>query len=114
MSIIQAAIFQTKSKEYLSPNIKPGSTFGKKGIVKNIHFLTDILIDMTNRNRRYKTGLCHYCNSDIFPHGKIVDPSDKYARHTGKGDWKCGTCVNEESKKLLNMMNRRKGNPYSS
>jgi hypothetical protein len=39
MSIIQAAIFRTKSKEYLSPNVKPGLTFGKKGIVENIHFL---------------------------------------------------------------------------
>jgi hypothetical protein len=39
MSIIQAAIFRTKSKDYLSPNVKPGLTFGKKGIVKNIHFL---------------------------------------------------------------------------
>ena len=33
------SIFRTESKEYLSPNIKPGSTFGKKGIVMNIHFL---------------------------------------------------------------------------
>lgn len=39
MSIIQAAIFRTKSKDYLSPNVKPGLTFGEKGIGENIHFL---------------------------------------------------------------------------
>lgn len=39
MSLIQSAIFRAKSKEYLSPNVKPGLTFGKKGIVENIHFL---------------------------------------------------------------------------
>lgn len=70
------------------------------------------MIDMTNRNKRYRSGvgLCHYCRHDLFPHGKIFDPStDKLARRTDKGDWKCGICVSEESKKLLNMMNRQKG-----
>ena len=39
MTILQAAIFQTKSKDYLSPNPKPGAIHGRNGIVKNIHFL---------------------------------------------------------------------------
>jgi Pyruvate/2-oxoacid:ferredoxin oxidoreductase delta subunit len=68
--------------------------------------MTDILIDMTNK-RRYKVNRCHYCNHDKYPDGKIIDPSDKYARHTDKGDWKCGICVNEESKKLIDMMSGR-------
>lgn len=41
--------------------------------------MTDILIDMTTK-RRYKVNRCHYCNSDKYPDGKIIDPSDKYAR----------------------------------
>jgi hypothetical protein len=70
--------------------------------------MTDILIDMTNRNRRYKTGLCHYCNSDIFPHGKIVDPStDKNAIQMKNGSWKCGVCVREDFEKATKLMNRR-------
>ena len=40
---------------------------------------------------------------------KIIDPSDKYARYTDKGDWKCGHCVNKESKKLITMMSGRTG-----
>jgi hypothetical protein len=43
MSILQlqAAIFRTKSKDYppLSPNVKPGVTFGRNGIFENINFL---------------------------------------------------------------------------
>jgi hypothetical protein len=72
--------------------------------------MTDILIDMTNRNRRYKTGLCQYCNSDIFPHGKIVDPStDRNANQMPNGSWKCGVCVIEDFKKATKLMNRGKG-----
>lgn len=74
--------------------------------------MIDILIDKTNRNKRYKTGtgLCHYCRHDIFPHGKIIDPStDKLARRTDKGDWKCGVCVIEDMKKATKLMNRGKG-----
>jgi hypothetical protein len=39
MTALQSAIFRTKSQDYLSPNVKPGVSFGKKGIVENIHFL---------------------------------------------------------------------------
>jgi hypothetical protein len=70
--------------------------------------MTDILIDLTTK-KRYKVKRCHYCNHDKYPEGKIIDPSDKYARHTDKGDWKCGYCVGEDTKKILNMMNRQKG-----
>jgi hypothetical protein len=70
--------------------------------------MTEILIDLTKK-RRYKVNRCHYCDETKHPGGKIIDPSDKYARHTDKGEWKCGICVNEESKKLLTLMNRQKG-----
>jgi hypothetical protein len=67
---------------------------------------------MTNRNRRHVTGtsLCHYCRSDLFPHGKIIDHStDKLARRTSKGDWICGVCVTEMNNKIVDGMNRRRG-----
>jgi hypothetical protein len=49
----------------------------------------NLLIDMTKK-RRYKVNRCHYCDHDKYPDGKIIDPSDKYARRTDKGDYKCG------------------------
>jgi hypothetical protein len=30
MTVLHSTIFQTKSKDYLSPNVKPGVSFGKK------------------------------------------------------------------------------------
>jgi hypothetical protein len=71
--------------------------------------MTDILIDLTSsgKGKRYKVNVCHYCNHDKFPNGKPIDPtSDKHAQKTAKGDWKCGACVYEGTKKLLEM-NRR-------
>ena len=73
--------------------------------------MAKILIDMTNRNKRHVTGtsLCHYCRDDLFPHGKIIDHStDKLARLTSKGDWKCGVCVREDFEKTTKLMNRQK------
>ena len=70
--------------------------------------MTDVLIDLTTR-RRYNINRCHYCDHDKYPDGKIIDPSDKYARHTDKGDFMCGVCALEINQKILESMNRRKG-----
>jgi hypothetical protein len=72
--------------------------------------MAKILIDMTNRNKRHITGtsLCHYCRDDLFPHGKIIVHSDKLARRTSKGDWKCGVCLREDFEKTTKLMNRQK------
>ena len=70
-----------------------------------------ILIDLTNKNKRSISGisLCHYCRPDLFPHGKIIDHStDKLARRTDKGDWKCGVCLHEDFEKTAKLMNRHK------
>jgi Zn-finger protein len=40
---------------------------------------------------------CHYCNSDLYPADKLIEPNE-YAERTEKGDWKCGTCIEEEFK----------------
>jgi hypothetical protein len=74
--------------------------------------MAKILIDLTNKNKRHVDGtsLCHYCRDDLFPHGKIIDHStDKLARRTDKGDWKCGVCVIEDIEKVNKLMTRRKG-----
>jgi hypothetical protein len=65
-----------------------------------------ILRDLTT-GKIHKINICYYCNHDKYPDGKPIDPSDKYARHTDRGDWKCGHCVNEDSKKLLSLLGRR-------
>jgi hypothetical protein len=72
--------------------------------------MVDIMIDMTNRNKRYRggVGLCHYCRHDLFPHGKIFDAStDKVAKQMPNGSWKCGVCVREDFEKATRLMNRR-------
>lgn len=66
-------------------------------------------MDMNTRLTRTEIAPLKPGNNDKYPDGKIIDPSDKYARHTDKGDWKCGICVSEEAKKLLKLMNRQKG-----
>jgi hypothetical protein len=66
-----------------------------------------ILIDYTKtrKGKRYNIEVCHYCNHDKYPHGKPIDSTtDLHARKTDKGNWKCGTCVAEESKDLLRLM----------
>jgi hypothetical protein len=71
-----------------------------------------ILIDMTDKNKRYRSGvaLCHYCRHDLFPHGKIVDlATDKDAIQMKNGSWKCGVCVREDLEKTTKLMNRQKG-----
>ena len=71
--------------------------------------MTDILIDLTSRPRkRYSINMCNYChdgNGKSTP--KPILPSDRYARRTDKGDYKCGVCFGEETKKLLNMFGGR-------
>jgi hypothetical protein len=73
------------------------------------YYLTEIMIDLTSRQRkRYVINRCHYCNHDKYPNGKIIDPTIDKGIMTDKGDWKCGTCVNEDSKKLLKLLDGNK------
>lgn len=65
-----------------------------------------ILIDRTSGpTKRYNINVCHYCNSDKYPRGKPIMSEDKHARHTDKGDWKCGSCVAED---LIHLLNRQR------
>jgi hypothetical protein len=73
--------------------------------------MIDILIDMTNKNKRSLggVGLCHYCNSFIRPHGKIVDLTrDREAVLMKNGSVKCGVCVREDLEKTTKLLNRGK------
>jgi uncharacterized protein YbaR (Trm112 family) len=70
---------------------------------------SDILIDLTTK-RRYKTGICHYCDHSKYPNGKIIDPTtDRNAIQMKNGSWKCGVCVLDNMKKLTSLLNRQKG-----
>jgi hypothetical protein len=70
-----------------------------------------IFVDRTSgKTKRYKTGICHYCDHSKYPNGKIIDPStDKNARRTNKGDFMCGVCALEINQRIVESMNRRKG-----
>jgi hypothetical protein len=59
---------------------------------------------MTNRNKRYNTGVCKFCDHSEYPDGKLIDPTtDHNARQMETGEWKCGVCVTEENAKLLSL-----------
>jgi hypothetical protein len=58
--------------------------------------VTNILKDKTT-GKINKIEICHYCNSDIYSSGKPIDPTDRNARRTEKGDYKCGDCVGEDN-----------------
>jgi hypothetical protein len=66
-----------------------------------------ILIDMTNKNKRYRTGICYTCKD--HPNGKVIDPTtDKYARQMETGEWICGVCAGENTKKVLSLFGGQK------
>jgi hypothetical protein len=65
--------------------------------------MTNIMIDMTNKNKRHEVNICTYCNSNLFPRGRLISPNDRQAKQTEKGDWKCGVCVTEDVKKSLSL-----------
>jgi hypothetical protein len=73
--------------------------------------MVDIMIDMTNKNKRSRSGitLCKYCRHDLFPHGKMFDVSrDHNSIRMPNGQWKCGVCVMEDMEKATKLMNRGK------
>jgi hypothetical protein len=66
--------------------------------------MPDIMIDITEKGkpRRYEVHRCHYCNTDKYPEGKVIDPTtDKQARQTDKGDYICGYCITERTISLM-------------
>ena len=66
-----------------------------------------ILLDLTIK-KRYKTGICHYCDHFKYPNGKIIDPStDRGAKQMQDGTWKCGVCQLNDIKKVTMLLNRR-------
>jgi hypothetical protein len=68
---------------------------------------SDTIIDMTDRNKRYKTGICYSCDHSKYPNGKVIDPTtDKYSRQLEGGEWVCGTCIAQENAKLLSLFSR--------
>jgi hypothetical protein len=69
--------------------------------------MTDVFIDATRgKPKRYLTGRCHYCDHNIYPSGKLIDPSvDKNAIRLNDGTWMCGICNFEETKKMYDMNN---------
>jgi hypothetical protein len=72
--------------------------------------MTDIMIDLTSRPRkRYEIHRCHYCDHDLYPAGKPIDPTtDHNARQMEDGSFKCGVCVAEDVKKSLSLFSGRK------
>jgi hypothetical protein len=73
--------------------------------------MAKILIDKTQRNKRSVSGvsLCHYCDHNLFPHGKIINhDTDKNAMMMKDGSWKCSHCVIEEMKKAMGIFDRCK------
>jgi hypothetical protein len=64
---------------------------------------------LTNNKKRYKTGVCHYCNDDKYPNGRLIDPAtDRNARQMEDGTWKCGVCLAEGNAKLLSLFGGNK------
>jgi hypothetical protein len=70
-----------------------------------------IFVDRTSgKTKRYKTGICHYCDHNKYPNGKIIDPStDRNAIQMKDGSWKCGVCNLDTLKKVTSLFNRQKG-----
>jgi hypothetical protein len=66
--------------------------------------MTDTMIDFRT-GKTYRINTCYYCDHDTYPKGKPIDPSDTRAQRTSKGDYKCGTCVDETTKKALILFN---------
>jgi hypothetical protein len=62
------------------------------------------MIDSTT-GKRYRINTCHYCDHETYPRGKSIGPSDTRAQQTSKGDWMCGPCVDESTKKSLILFN---------
>jgi hypothetical protein len=73
--------------------------------------MVDILIDRSRGagGKKHTLHRCFYCDQSKYPQGRVIMPYDKHARKTDKGDFMCGQCANEESKKLIDAMRRRKG-----
>lgn len=61
--------------------------------------MTDFLKDNTT-GKKFIIQTCHYCDNETYPTGKPIDPNDRNARRTEKGDYKCGDCVGEDNVKL--------------
>ena len=67
--------------------------------------MTDKMIDLTT-GKTYRINTCYYCDHDTYPGGKPIDPTtDKNFKQTAKGDWMCGECVDETTKKALILFN---------
>jgi hypothetical protein len=47
----------------------------------------------------FRVNLCYKCDADIYPTGKLIDITDKYARKEEDGSWTCDECVVEELNK---------------
>ena len=61
------------------------------------------IIDMTDHNKRYKTGICYLCKGHE-KNGRVIDPTtDRYAQKLDDGSWVCGTCLREQNQKLLSL-----------
>src|SRR4030095_5031137 len=66
--------------------------------------MTDKMIDFRT-GKTYRVNRCFYCDSDIYKNGKPIDPSDTRAQQTAKGDYMCGPCLDESTKKALILFN---------
>jgi hypothetical protein len=63
----------------------------------------NIMIDLTSHpHKRYNVNICHYCNHDKYPNGKVIDPTaDHNAKQMKDGSFKCGVCVTEGLLRLM-------------